>query len=120
MGNKKIMICDDDEGILDVLEMILEDTGHTVIAEQNSMNAIGLIQSTRPDLVVLDLWMPVISGDQILKAVRNSPETASLPVLVMSASRDGKEIALAAGASEYISKPFDFDHLVAVVDRLIS
>lgn len=119
MQNKKILVCDDDEGIIDVLELILEDTGHTVIPELNSMNVNALIESIKPDLVILDLWMPVISGDQILKSIRNSPETNLMPVIVMSASRDGEEIASAAGASAYLAKPFDFDNVLAVVKGLI-
>lgn len=119
MENKKILICDDDEGIIDVLELILEDTGYTIISELNSLNANALILSTKPDLVILDLWMPVISGDQILRTLRNSPDTESLPVIVMSASRDGADIATAAGASAYVAKPFDYDNLLAVIDRLV-
>lgn len=120
MENKKILICDDDEGIIDVLGLILEETGHTIIPELNSLNVKSLIQNTEPDLIILDLWMPVLSGDQILKMIRNSPKTKDVPVIVMSASRDGAEIATAAGASAYISKPFDFDNVLAVVDELIN
>jgi DNA-binding response OmpR family regulator len=117
MGNKKIIICDDDEGIVDVLEMFLENTGHKIIPECNSLNVKTLIESEKPDLIILDLWMPVVSGDQILRMIRSTAETKDIPVIVMSASRDGADIAAAAGASEYIAKPFDFDNVLAIVDK---
>jgi CheY-like chemotaxis protein len=120
MENKRILICDDDEGIVDVLELILEDTGHTIIPELNSLNVKSIIQNMKPDLIILDLWMPVISGDQILKMIRSTPETKDLPVIVMSASRDGAEIAKAAGANAYIAKPFDFDNVLEVVDKWLN
>lgn len=117
---KKILICDDDEGILDMLAMVFEDSPYTIIAEQNSLNVKGLVESQSPDLVVLDLWMPVLSGDQVLKMLRKNPVTEDLPVIIISASREGQQIASKAGATGYISKPFDFEELMNMVDRLIN
>ncbi|MCX2430134.1 MULTISPECIES: response regulator [unclassified Pedobacter] len=118
--NKTILICDDDEGILDMLEMVFEDSPYTIIAEQNSLNIKGIIEKQSPDLVVLDLWMPVLSGDQVLKMLRKNPKTEEIPVIIISASREGKQIAANAGATGYISKPFDFEELMTMVNRLIN
>jgi len=119
-NNKKILICDDDEGILDMLEMVFEDTPYNIIPEQNSLNIKWLVEKEQPDLILLDLWMPVLSGDQVLKSLRKNPETKGLPVIIISASREGKEIAAAAGATGFISKPFDFDELMAMVDGFLN
>jgi DNA-binding response OmpR family regulator len=116
MDKKKILICDDDPGIIDMLELILEDTNHQIITELDSLKVLGLMEKEKPDLLLLDLWMPVLSGDQLLKAIRINSLTAKLPVIVISASRDGKEIAFAAGASDFLEKPFDIDELLAKVD----
>jgi CheY-like chemotaxis protein len=120
MKNKKILICDDDEGILDVLELILEDTGHTIIHELNSLNVRSLLDSQKPDLVILDLWMPVLSGDQLLHMIRTTPEYSHLPVIIISASTDGERIALNQSASAFIAKPFDYDNLIATVAKLLN
>lgn len=117
--SKTILICDDDEGILDMLEFVLEDEGFTIVPEKNSLNIYNSIQNSNPDLVVLDLWMPVLSGDQVLKTLRNNPETKSLPVIVISASRDGEKIAHEAGADDFIPKPFDMAVLVNKIQGLI-
>ncbi|AYL99649.1 response regulator transcription factor [Mucilaginibacter celer] len=115
----KILICDDDEGILDLVELVLKEEGYEVIPELNSLNVANLVGSENPDLVVLDLWMPVLSGDQVLRNLRKDPTTKNLPVMVISASGDGKAIAMNAGANDFIPKPFDLDHLLGRVKALL-
>lgn len=118
--NKKILICDDDEGILDMLEMVFEDTSYEVIPEKNSLNIKNIVENQLPDLILLDLWMPLLSGDQVLKTIRKNPATKDLPVIIISASREGRQIATDAGASGFIAKPFDFDELMGMVNGLMS
>ncbi|RZJ39253.1 MAG: response regulator [Chryseobacterium sp.] len=115
MENKKIMICDDDLGILEVLEMMLELEGFQVYTESNSTNLMQQIRQNTPDLLLMDLWMPVLSGDQLLKTIRTSPELTSLPVIILSASVDGNQIAQNAGANAFVPKPFNMDDIISVV-----
>ena len=119
MKNKKILVCDDDQGILEMLELILEDEGYQVVIEPKSVNALKRIEQETPDLILLDIWMPVISGDQILRSLKSDTEKAKIPVLMYSASTDGKVIAKAAGADGYLEKPFDIEILLANIDDLI-
>ncbi|MES2448880.1 MAG: response regulator transcription factor [Bacteroidota bacterium] len=119
MKNKKILVCDDDQGILEMLELILEDEGYQVVIEPKSVNALKRIEQEKPDLILLDIWMPVISGDQILRSLKSDTEKAKIPVLMYSASTDGKVIAKAAGADGYLEKPFDIEVLLANIDDLI-
>lgn len=118
--NKKILICDDDEGILDMLSIILEDAGFEIISELNSLNIYKVIQNEQPDLLLLDLWMPVLSGDQVLRTIRIDPEKKNLPVIVISASMEGKSIAHEAGADDYLAKPFDIELLIHKVKILLN
>jgi DNA-binding response OmpR family regulator len=120
MSNKKILICDDDPGILDMLSLILDDTGYEIITEHNSLNLSHIIQRISPDLIILDLWMPVLSGDQVLKSLRQNSSTQHLPVIVISASQEGKNIAHQAGATDYIAKPFDIDDLIAKIGEQLT
>lgn len=103
------MICDDDAGILEVLQMMLDIEGYTVFTESNSTNLIKQIIQNKPDLLLMDLWMPVLSGDQLLRTIRTTKELDHLPVIILSASVDGNEIAENAGANGFIAKPFDMD-----------
>lgn len=115
---KKILICDDDEGILEMLEMVLEAEDYEVTTEQNSLKLFERMTQVQPDILILDLWMPVLSGDQITAKVRSTPAYAHLPVLIISASRDGAEIAKNAGASAFLAKPFDIGDFMDAVEKL--
>ncbi|MGO4710674.1 response regulator [Chryseobacterium sp. 2TAF14] len=119
MNNKKIMVCDDDQGILDVLQMLLETEDFTVITEIESPNVIDQIKSKNPDLLLLDLWMPILSGDQVLKKIRQTEDIKDLPVIVLSASVDGSDIAADAGADAFVAKPFDMDDLIIKIKGLL-
>ena len=118
--NKKLLICDDDIDIVEMLEIVLDDRGLDIITETDSKRALELISSIKPDLVLMDLWMPVISGDQILKDMRKDEKLSAIPVVIMSAAQDGKEVAFKAGANGYIPKPFDIDMLMLKVNEFIS
>lgn len=120
MNSKKIMVCDDDQGILDVLQMLLESEGFTVFTEINSTNLIKQIHIDKPDLILLDLWMPLLSGDQVLKAIRSTQGINELPVIVLSASVDGDDIASDAGANDFVAKPFDLDVIVSKINGLLA
>ncbi len=120
IANKTILICDDDEGILDMLEIVLEGSGYHTIPVQNSLNLYDVIERENPDLLLLDLWMPVLSGDQVLISLRKNPQTKQLPVIVISASRDGEQIAADAGANEFMPKPFDLDYLLEKIKQYVN
>lgn len=114
------MICDDDAGILEVLEMMLEMEGFSVFTENNSTNLLKEVANVRPDLLLMDLWMPVLSGDQLLKTIRITPEFQKLPVIIFSASVDGKHIAKDAGADDFIAKPFDMDNVANTIRKVLT
>ena len=95
-----------------MLELVLSGEGYEVIPESNSLRVAGVIKDKRPEIILLDLWMPVLSGDQVLRNLRQNELTADLPVIVFSASTDGRVIAMEAGASDFVSKPFDLDLLI--------
>lgn len=116
---KKVMICDDDRGILEMLEMMLEDYGYSVTTESSSIGLLHDLHNDQPDLLLLDIWMPVLSGDQILKQMKRDPQLNTMPVIMYSASSEGQLIAKNSGADAYIDKPFDLDDLVKKIQSLI-
>ena len=120
MESKKIMVCDDDLGILEVVEMMLEIEGYTVFTESNSTNLLNEIRRVSPDLLLMDLWMPVLSGDQILKMIRASADIKDLPVIILSASVDGREISYGAGANAFIPKPFNMDDMMSDISQALA
>ncbi|WDF66854.1 response regulator [Sphingobacterium oryzagri] len=116
----KVFVCDDDTAITDMLEMLLETTDLDAVFENDSVHAYTKIKEFGPQVLVIDLWMPVIAGDQLIRRLRKSAEMASLYILCISASRDGEDIAMDAGADAFLAKPFDMDEFIACVEKGIS
>lgn len=119
MNSKKILVCDDDQGIVDVLEVMLEMQGFTPITEIDSTKVIKKIHENKPDLILLDLWMPLISGEQILRSIRSIADLKDIPVIVFSASVEGDAIAFEAGADSFIAKPFDMNEIISKINLLL-
>lgn len=119
MQPKKIMICDDDRGILEMLELFLELEGYNVICEINSTHLTKQLISHKPDLLLLDLWMPILSGDQLIKIIRSTAEIRETPIIVLSASVDGPEIAGNLGANDFIAKPFDLTDITDKINGIL-
>lgn len=116
-GNSKVIICDDDQSILELLELVALGAGCEPVVVSKSLDVMKAIRHTKPALVILDLWMPVMSGDMILQTLRKDAEFGDLPVLIVSASRDGKLIAEQNGATEYLAKPFDIIDLTNILEK---
>jgi len=112
----KILICDDDKGITDMLEMLLGTENFDLLVENDSVKVFSKIREFSPQLLIVDLWMPVISGDQLMRRIRKHPETKGIYILCISASRDGEDVAMDAGANLFLAKPFDMEEFLAAVD----
>jgi len=119
MFNKKIFIADDDEAIVDATVMMLEVMGYDV---QHTLdgNAVPDAMANKPDLLLLDIWMSGVDGRDICRQLKSNPETRSIPVLMVSASRDIAQSALDAGADGFLEKPFDMNNLLDKIDSLIN
>lgn len=116
-GNSKVIICDDDQSILELLELVAMSAGCEPVIVSKSLDVMKAIRHNAPSLVILDLWMPVMSGDMILQTIRKDVEFGNLPVVIVSASRDGQLIAEQNGATEYLAKPFDIMDLTRILER---
>ena len=113
----KILIADDDPQILRALQITLAAHGYEVIVARDGREAISLATSQHPELLVVDLGMPVLTGIQVIEAVRG---WSSAPILVVSGRSDSadKVDALDAGADDYVTKPFAVDELLARIRAL--
>ncbi|WP_316801811.1 PleD family two-component system response regulator [Pedobacter nototheniae] len=119
MGNKKILIADDDEGIVDAVTMILEVMGYEVEFTYDGGTVIDAVKG-KPDLIMLDIWMSGHDGRDICKALKNNPDYKEIPILMISASRDIRQSALDAGANDFMEKPFEMDSLLNKVNLLLN
>jgi DNA-binding response OmpR family regulator len=117
MKQKKIMIADDDPGIVDAVEMLLEFEGYTVTSTVDGSTVLDMKEEL-PDLLLLDIWMSGEDGRDICKKLKSENITKDIPVIMISASRDIKESAMAAGADDFLAKPFEMDELLKKIELL--
>jgi DNA-binding response OmpR family regulator len=116
---KKILVADDNPAILDSLKIMLEDAGYEVETTEDGAVAQN-IKKPLPDLLLLDVWMSGIDGRDVCMRLKSDDETKQIPIILMSATKDIAKIAYNAGADDYISKPFQMDHLLETVSRHIN
>ena len=117
MSSLKVLIIDDEPDIRSLVEMILEGAGHQVIEAGDGREGLEKLESERPDVVLLDLRMPVIDGWEFMRRAREADLIKSTRVIGVSAhaSPDSIKEAKEAGCHGYVSKPFAMDDLVTEV-----
>ncbi len=115
-----ILICDDDEGIADVTKIILEEAGYLVTGCSNGDEVFIAIQKKLPKLIMIDLWMPGINGDEVTRQLKSDTKTKHIPIIIISANKDTLSISKAAGADDFLCKPFEINDLEAVAKKYMS
>lgn len=119
---KRILIVDDEEDIVQLVRLILEDAGYKVGTATDSRSVVERLAKEPFDLVLLDIMMPFFSGWQILRQLRDHPDTRSLPVAMLTARASPREDydSNPTDYCDYIIKPFEPDDLVRRVGRILS
>ena len=111
-----VLIVDDEPNILDLLRDVLEDEGFTVITASNGAAALYLIQRSPVALVLTDFMMPFVSGIDLARQLHSNPQTATIPLLLMSAVMPQQVSSIFAAV---IHKPFEVDALVRIVRQFL-
>jgi CheY-like chemotaxis protein len=115
----RVLIVEDDADLRDILLLALGEEGYAVAGAENGLDAIvSLTFGDRPDALLLNLHMPVLSGSDVLEIVRLDPAYARLPVILMTGAPVPPEIG--RGADAVLLKPFEIDTLTAIIDGLVS
>jgi CheY-like chemotaxis protein len=117
-----ILFAEDDQEQRSMLRFILSSQNMTIFEAVNGEEALEKIPRARPDLILLDLFMPKVDGFGVLEAVKASPETSHIPVIILSAwpTGDNRDRAKNAGAIEFLTKPYDPFHLIKVVKKYLA
>ena len=118
---KTILVVDDDEMILKMAEFVLQQEGYEVVKVMSGMSCLDYLKYNKPDLILLDVEMPIMSGIQTLEIIRGNEEYQYIPVMFLTASAD-KETVVTAGslkAVDYVVKPFMPQDLVDRVKRIL-
>jgi DNA-binding response OmpR family regulator len=120
--NKQIMVVDDEAHILLLLDITFKRRGFTVLKANDPYTALMMLESSTPDLFILDVMMPGMDGLELCRQIRARPETAQTPVIMLSARYDQKSVerGLAAGANAYLPKMTLHSELVAQVRNMLT
>jgi two-component system cell cycle response regulator DivK len=121
MKQPKILVVDDSSTNIILLEAILEEKGYLVDTALNAKEAFKCIAKELPNLIVLDLLMPKVSGFDFLEQLRRNEEARNTPVIIVSALTDEENIkrAYGLGALDYIKKPIDIQYLVNRLEKIL-
>ena len=121
MSKKLVLIVEDEQDNREIIRTVVEEIiGYEAILASDGEGALRAIAARRPDLILMDLMMPVLNGFETLRALKAESDTATIPVIAISAlsrPRD-QDQAFDAGADDYISKPFDLDLLADKITQL--
>ncbi|MFC1942463.1 response regulator transcription factor [Chloroflexota bacterium] len=120
--SKRILVVEDDPASMRLMQYILEHKGYEVITAVNGLDGLKKARSEEPDLVILDVMLPGMGGFDICYHLRSEPQTAGMPILMLSAKARGvdKDTGLKVGADFYATKPVDPAEIVSTVQSLIS
>lgn len=117
-----IMVVDDDANTRRLLKFILDHAGYDMIEAQDGMDALEKLQTSQPDLIILDVLMPNLDGFTTIHHIRANPQFAALPVIFLSSRADvaAENSGLAAGAQQYLVKPFSVPKLLQHIHDLLA
>jgi CheY-like chemotaxis protein len=119
MSKKKVLIVDDDPTILTLLETRLRAQGYEVQSAPNGLEALKKTEAWMPDIISLDMMMPVMNGYEACQKLKKNPKTSHIPVIVITAFEELGVKCLELGAFELMMKPFDMKELAALIRRAL-
>lgn len=121
MSQKKILIVEDEESLLKLESILLSTRGYLVAGVKDGMAALTEIGRERPDLVLLDIMMPGIDGFEVCRRIKENPDTAAIPVVMLTAKKSTADQNRGAevGADAYVTKPFKSGRIIEIIEGLL-
>jgi phosphate regulon transcriptional regulator PhoB len=121
MAKQKILIVEDDRDIVEMVEYNLKEEGYTTVSALNGEDGVNSARRERPDLIILDIMLPVMDGFEVCRALKSEEATARIPIIVLSAKSQetDKVVGLELGADDYVTKPFSPRELIARIRAIM-
>jgi len=115
MGKARILIIEDDRAIVEMLEYNFEQAGYETVSALDGEQGVALAGKERPDVIILDIMLPIIDGFQVCRMLKNDNAVAHIPIIILSAKSQetDKVVGLELGADDYVTKPFSPRELIA-------
>ncbi len=121
MAAEKILIVDDDEDVLLIVQTILDNAGYSAMLARNGREGVEKALEAKPDLILLDVMMPELSGWEVCTTLKTAPETRRIPIAMLTVKSEIRDLitGMQVGADDYITKPFTRKKLLSTVRRLL-
>lgn len=121
MAKGKILIVEDDRDIVEMVEYNLQEEGYVTISALNGEDGVKLARSEQPDLIILDIMLPIIDGFEVCRTLKSDDKTSHIPIIILSAKSQetDKVVGLELGADDYVTKPFSPRELIARIRAIM-
>ena len=121
MERKKILIVEDNASLLDILVQFVKRAGHQPLVADTGAAALAWAEATRPDLILIDLGLPDMTGESVMESLKADPRTSEIPIIVQTAfaSNERTDRALGIGAAEILVKPINLKTITEVLHRYL-
>lgn len=121
MADKTVLIIDDEVDLIKALTIRLEGAGYNVAEAYDGLQGLNMARKMMPDLIILDLMLPKINGFRVSRFLKFDESYKSIPIIMLTAKSDesDKVTGMEVGADQYITKPFDNQHLLDAIGRLL-
>jgi len=118
----KILLADDEEDIKTVISLYLSAKGYEVVTAYDGLDAIDKAKTEKPDLILLDVMMPIMNGFEVCQKLQGDPETQNIPIIMLSAAAQSETItkSIELGAKDYIVKPFEPERLDKMIFKYLN
>jgi len=116
---KKVLVCEDDESIAEICELILTKMGCNVQKCEQISNIYEIVEKVQPDLILMDLWMPEIGGSKATELLKTSNKYKHIPIIIFSANNEIEKVSINLMADGFIKKPFEVSHFEETVHAYI-
>jgi len=113
---KRVLVCDDEQDILDIIEFVLVDAGWEVVTTTHVNDILDQVEGSNPAVILMDNWIPGSGGIAATRTIKSHPSFRDIPVIYITANNDINYLANQAGADYALSKPFDLDLLEKIVE----
>ena len=118
-AGRRILIVDDEEGFRDGMADLLDMEGYAVAVVGDAIEAVRMVPEFRPEVILLDLRMPLLDGEGFLRGMSGVPATRKVPVVLISAREDLRAVAERTGAAGFLQKPFEAPQLLALLEKVL-
>jgi DNA-binding response OmpR family regulator len=121
MSERKVLVVDDEENIIQILEFSIAAEGYEVVTASNGEEAIEKARKEQPNLIILDIMMPKVDGYEACRVIKSNPLTKKIPVILLTAKgrEIDKRLGFEVGAADYIVKPFSPSKLIEKINEYL-